>query len=212
MSYSAREHYTDPAVVGSYEADRYTSALGRHRWALEQRAVNRILAVLPPDQYILDCPVGNGRWAERLTRAGHSVLGADISAPMLHAASVRLNPDGPDDGSVKLVRVDAERLPFRDNCCDYVYSHALTKHLPAPVQDRVFAEFARVTRRGVVCSFSVLSGPRGLLWRARRIPEGYGRTPGELAALAHRHGMTVRAAIRCTTLFGVERTMLFEFR
>ena len=46
MSYSAREHYTDPAVVGSYEADRYTSALGRHRWALEQRAVNRILAVL----------------------------------------------------------------------------------------------------------------------------------------------------------------------
>jgi Methylase involved in ubiquinone/menaquinone biosynthesis len=208
VRYAAREHYTDPMVVQRYETDRYTSPLGRHRWRIEQRAVNQILSCLPPGQRVLDCPVGNGRWARHLLDAGHSVLGVDISVPMLEAAGTRLASTG--HRLTGLVRADAERLPVRSGRYDYVFSHALTKHLPPPVQDLVFAEFARVARRGVVCSFSILSGPRGALWRARRIPEGYGRTPGELAELARRNGLSVRAAIRCTTVLGVERTVLFE--
>ncbi len=208
MSYTAREYYTDPVVVERYEADRYTSPLGRYRWRVEQRAVTRILALLSPGQQVLDCPVGNGRWARHLLDAGHSVFGADISAPMLAAAGTRLASS--ERRAAGLVRAEAERLPIRGGSCDYVFSHALTKHLPPPVQDRVLAEFARVARRGVVCSFSVLSGPQGILWRARRVPEGYGRTPDEITELARRHGLEVRAAIRCTTVLGVERTILFE--
>lgn len=234
MSYAARQHYTDPGVVERYETDRYTGLLGRHRWAVEQRAIRRVLSVLPPGQFVLDCPVGNGRWVGHLVRAGHSVFGADISAPMLRAAAVRCGgpagdaAGGPGGGAAGsgtdraaghvavratgLVRADAELLPLRDGSCDYVFSHALTKHLPVPVADKVFAEFARVARRGVVCSFSVLSGPYGALWRARRIADGHGRSRGDLAAMALRHGLTVRAVYRCTTVIGVERTMLFERR
>jgi SAM-dependent methyltransferase len=213
VTYSARDSYQQPAVVQDYERRRFAGALGRRRWAAEQDALGQVLDRLPAARTILDCPVGNGRWAEQLRRRGHRVTGVDISDAMLAAATERLErPSAGDTDSVTLMRGDAEQLQFSSGSYDVVFSHALTKHLPPHIQDRVFAEFARVSRGPVICSFSVLSGLSGVLWRLRRIPEAYGRRPDEIAALAAAHGLAIELAVPCTTALGVEQTILFTRR
>lgn len=210
MTYSARDFYKQPAVVEDYERHRFSGALGRRRWAAEQEAVHQVFDRLPAAATVLDCPVGNGRWAEQLLRRGHRVTGVDMSEAMLKAASARLERvEGAPGELVSLQQGDAECLQFPSGSFDVVFSHALTKHLPAGVQDRVFAEFARVSRQAVVCSFSVLSGLNGMVWRLRRLPEAYGRQPAEIAGLAAAHGLRIELAVPCTTSLGVEQTILF---
>jgi ubiquinone/menaquinone biosynthesis C-methylase UbiE len=213
VTYSARDSYNQPDVVRDYEQRRFTGALGRHRWTAEQDALRQVFDRLTASSTVLDCPVGNGRWAEQLRSRGHRVTGVDISDAMLAAATTRLEPaSGSDTEPVPLMRAEAENLQFPSDSFDVVFSHALTKHLPPDVQDRVFAEFARVSRGTIICSFSVLSGLTGALWRLRRISEAYGRRPDEIAALAAAHGLRVELAVRCTTALGVEQTMLFNRR
>jgi ubiquinone/menaquinone biosynthesis C-methylase UbiE len=210
MTYSAREFYKQSDVVAEYEKRRFAGALGRRRWAAEQQALGRVFDRLPASSTVLDCPVGNGRWAEQLLRRGHRVTGVDVSQAMLDAASERMQRIAAGGGEpARLLLGDAENLQFPSSSFDVVFSHALTKHLPADVQDRAFAEFARVSRQAVVCSFSVLSGLNGALWRARRLQEAYGRRPQEIAELAAAHGFRIDVAVPCTTGLGVEQTMLF---
>jgi ubiquinone/menaquinone biosynthesis C-methylase UbiE len=210
VTYSARDFYKQSDVVAEYETRRFTGALGRRRWAAEQQALGRVFDRLPASSTVLDCPVGNGRWAEQLLRRGHRVTGVDVSEAMLGAAEERMRRIAAEGGEpARLLLGDAEHLDFPTGSFDVVFSHALTKHLPADVQDRVFAEFARVSSRAVVCSFSVLSGLSGALWRARRLPEAYGRRPQEIVDLAAAHGLRTDLAVPCTTRLGVEQTMLF---
>lgn len=207
MTYEARYSYEDPLVVESYERTRFAGPLGRRRWAAEQAALARAFDLLPPGSRVLDCPVGNGRWAEQLVRRGHTVTGVDVSASMLAAAGRR--PALRPGRAPSLIRSSAENLAVADASFDVVFSHALTKHLPGDVQDQVFAEYARVARSVVVCSFSVLSGLGGTVWRLRRLDDAYGRTPAQLRRLAGRHGLRIRASFSCTTPLGAERTVVF---
>lgn len=210
MTYSARDFYKQSDVVAEYETRRFAGGLGRRRWVSEQEALSRVFDRLPASSTVLDCPVGNGRWAEQLLRRGHRVTGVDVSEAMLAAASERMERIAADGGEpARLLLGDAEDLQFASGSYDVVFSHALTKHLPAEVQDRVFGEFARVSSQAVVCSFSVLSGLNGALWRARRLPEAYGRRPEEITELAAAHGLRIDVAVPCTTRLGVEQTMLF---
>jgi SAM-dependent methyltransferase len=205
MTSTSGGHYADPEVVRCYESDRFSGWLGRRRWAAEQSALRSVFDLLPPGSLVLDCPVGNGRWTEQLLGRGHHVVGADLSPAMLDAARARL-AGRPVRG---LVRADATGLPFADGSAEVVFSHALTKHLPPRLQDEVFAEFARVARTAVLCSFSVVTGLSGVGWRLRRLPESYGRSWLQLRELGERHGLTACVSKRCTTALGVERTVLF---
>ena len=54
---------------------------------------------------------------------------------------------------IEFHQASAEDLPLEDGSVDYAFSYALMKHLPVPVQYKVLAEFARVSRKGVICSF-----------------------------------------------------------
>lgn len=210
MTYSARDFYKQPAVVEEYERRRFSGVLGSRRWTAEQDALRQVFDRLPASSSVLDCPVGNGRWTEQLLRRGHRVTGVDISEAMLEASTgrmERLAGDGVEPA--RLMVGDAEKLQFDTDSYDVVFSHALTKHLPSDVQDRVFAEFARVSSGAVICSFSVLSGLNGALWRLRRLPEAYGRRPAEIAELAAAHRLRIELAVPCTTGVGVEQTILF---
>jgi SAM-dependent methyltransferase len=213
VTYSARDSYRQPGVVQDYEQRRFAGALGRRRWTAEQDALRQVFDRLPASSTVLDCPVGNGRWAEQLRRRGHRVTGVDISDAMLDAATKRLERRSAGDAEpVTLLHGDAEDLQFPSASYDVVFSHALTKHLPPHVQDRVFAEFVRISRGTVICSFSVLSGLSAAFWRLRRIPEAYGRRSDEVTALAAAHGLRIELAVPCTTALGVEQTILFTRR
>jgi SAM-dependent methyltransferase len=103
---------------------------------------------------------------------------------------------------------DAEHIDLPDGAVDFVFSHALTKHLPIPVQHRVLKEFARVARRGIVCSFSVVTGPKYEMWRRRGLVESFPLLPEQLDWLVGDIGMERVAANSCTTPLGVEQSVL----
>lgn len=111
---------------------------------------------------------------------------------------------------VEVLRADAEQLPFPDNSFDYVFSHALTKHLPVPVQYEVLREFARVARKGILCSFGILSHLTYEIWRRRNLVESYPVLPEELEWIAEAAGVRIEAKRKCTTLIGVEYSVLFS--
>jgi ubiquinone/menaquinone biosynthesis C-methylase UbiE len=111
---------------------------------------------------------------------------------------------------VRVEKGDAENLEMDDDSVDYVFSHALTKHLPVPVQYQVLAEFARVARRGVICSFGIFTPFTYRVWRWQRLNESYPVEFSELEEMAYSAGLAIEQKIRCTTPVGVEHTVRFR--
>jgi ubiquinone/menaquinone biosynthesis C-methylase UbiE len=208
-SYSAKTAYQDYSVAEGYEEARFSGRLGRYRWRREQTAVRSMVERLPPGVKILDCPCGTGRWWEVLEMRATAIIGADASRGMLRFAAERAQHSAAE---VCLLEADAENLPFEDGSVDYTFSHALTKHLPIPVQASVLREFARVSRSGVISSFSIFSHASYECWRRRRPAESYPLLSEQLDWLADAAGLELETARKCTTPIGVEHTVLFRKR
>jgi len=208
-SYSAKTAYQDYSVAEGYEEARFSGRLGRYRWRREQTAVRSMVELLPHGVKVLDCPCGTGRWWEVLNMRASAIIGADASPGMLRFAAERVRRSRAE---VRLLEADAENLPFEDESVDYTFSHALTKHLPIPVQARVLGEFARVSRSGVISSFSIFSHVSYEFWRRRRPADSYPLLSEQLESLADAAGLEWEAARKCTTPIGVERTVLFRKR
>ncbi len=204
--YTAKEVYAAGQSRRDYERSRFSGALGRYRNAREQRAVTGFIDSLPSGVTFADCPCGSGRWWPVLARRAARIQAFDISPGMLRHAAEEAQKH---DFDIEVREGDAENLPLPDGSVDYVFSFALTKHLPLPVQFRVLGEFARVARRGVLSSFSVVSPVTYVAWRLRRIAESYCILPEQLEWMAESAGLEIRAMRKCTTPIGVERFVHF---
>ncbi|MCX5197331.1 methyltransferase domain-containing protein [Streptomyces sp. NBC_00249] len=99
---------------------------------------------LAPGDRVLDAGCGTGRALPALRAAvgpGGTVLGVDVTAPMLAAAQRA------GRGSAgALLRADVARLPLRDGALDAVFAAGLIAHLPDPAAN--LRELARVVRPG----------------------------------------------------------------
>lgn len=205
--YPARSGYLDEAVVSDYEQDRFSGLMGRFRFRQEQAGVQAMVGRLPEGLEILDVPCGKGRWWKTLEPHASRITALDISPTMLEAARGRV-----PDMSVEVTTAigDAEAIDRPDNSFDAVFSHALTKHLPVPVQYKVLAEFARVSRTFVVCSFSLFGPVTYQLWRRRQFLDSYPLLPEQLDDMAGAAGLRVEARQRCSTPVGVEYSVLLK--
>lgn len=209
LNYSAKKAYTEKGTAENYERLRFSGFLGRHRYKREQRAVERIVTSLPSEVSILDLPCGTGRWWRLLSSRASSLIAMDVSEEMLVFARARAK-----DYSIPIdvVKGDAENIDLPENSVDYVFSHALTKHLPIPIQYQVLAEFGRVARRGVISSFGIFNHLTYEFWRRRKLVESYPILREELEWMAEAAGLEIERTIKCTTFFGVEHTVLFRKR
>jgi ubiquinone/menaquinone biosynthesis C-methylase UbiE len=205
--YSARTEYERNGVASSYERLRFTGLLGRYRFHREQQAFRHIYSMLPNGIGILDCPCGNGRWWPMLREKASSVTAVDVSEEMLQMARQR----APSIGiPISVMRGEAEHLDLETDSVDYVFSFALTKHLPIPLQYAVLREFSRVAKAGVICSFGVFNHFTYEFWRRRNLDESYPVFVEELQWMAKEANLTVKAKVPCTTPVGVEHLVLFE--
>ena len=207
LKYSAKDSYLSGSSVEDYERERFSGVFGRYRYLREQRAVSSLVEMLPDGASIVDCPCGNGRWWPILTRKAKYIIAFDISKGMLHHAE-----EGAKEFNIEIDVKEggAENLPLDSNSIDYVFSHALTKHLPVPIQYDVLAEFARISRFGVICSFGVFSHLTYEFWRRRHLKESYPVFFEELEWMAAAANLKIRAMCKCTTPIGVENTVLFD--
>jgi len=206
--YSAKSAYQSYEAAKEYEGRPvYSGIAGRYRGWLENRSINRLLGEIPRGSTFLDCPCGNGRWLESLARRASRITAIDVSEGMVRFTTQRAATMVLD---IEVCQGDAEQLQLDDGAVDYAFSFALTKHLPVPVQYRVLAEFARVSRRGVLCSFSVLKHLSYAAWRGRNLSESYPVFIEEVGWMAEAAGLVIRRTARCSSPVGLEHVVLFD--
>jgi demethylmenaquinone methyltransferase/2-methoxy-6-polyprenyl-1,4-benzoquinol methylase len=113
------------------------------RW--RRAMVGRIEAT--PDDRVLDVATGTGMVATALVRRyGCSVVGLDQSPEMLSGAEAKLRADARLAERIRLVRGEAESMPFEDG----EFDHLTFTYLLRYVEDAgaTLSELARVVKRG----------------------------------------------------------------
>jgi len=203
MTYSARTDYQSDTSACGYEKRRmYSGIVGQRRVAIERSVIAQLIDDMSPNSTVLDCPCGNGRWLDVLAKHAVKLDAIDISEGMVRAAQKRSSGFSiPVD-----VRLgDAEHLDLVDDAVDYTFSYALMKHLPVSVQARVLTEFARVSAKGVICSFAVFRPVSHVLWRLRHPPESYPVMRDEIASMASTAGLQLKRLVKISQpLIGLE--------
>lgn len=207
LKYSAKDSYQSGSTREKYEKERFSGIFGRYRYEREQRAVASLVRLLPKGISVADCPCGNGRWWPVLAQRANHIIALDVSQGMLKFAKDEATKF---DIEIEVREGDAENLDLQDESVDYVFSHALTKHLPIPIQYRVLSEFSRISRSGVICSFGIFSHLTYEIWRRRHLEESYPVFMEELKWMAKEARLNIRQMRRCTTPLGVEYTVLFD--
>ncbi len=161
----------------------FTTPIGRCVYAYEAEL---LLALLDPQpgERILDAGCGSGIFTGAVLAHGATVVGVDLSLPMLHCALAR------HAGSrFTGLGADLRALPFADRCFDRVWSMTAIEFIADAAL--AIAELERVTRPGgclVVTTLNSLSP-----WAEERTAKGraghdlfarvHFRSPDEMRAL-----------------------------
>lgn len=131
------DRIVDKRLNSPYPLRRYA-----HRMGYET-----IARLVKPGESVLDAGCGEGVLSWYLAERGAIVTAMDISKPNLENARAFLEKKGVLN-RVRLVRGDAEDLPFPDASFDWVVSSHVLEHLPD--FDRGLSEIRRVTKRRAV--------------------------------------------------------------
>jgi ubiquinone/menaquinone biosynthesis C-methylase UbiE len=153
----AKVRYQDENVAASYDEVRFTRPIGRVIDALEKRAFRRALRHvrgIMPQPSVLDIPCGTGRITELLLAQGLTVLGGDISEPMIEIARGKLAPLG---HQIAFRRLDVDNLDLPDRSFDVITCIRLLNHLMPRERARALHEMSRVSRRFVIANVSFVS-------------------------------------------------------
>ena len=111
-------------------------------WNESMRTEALSMLELGPDDRVLDVGCGTGFGTEGLLEHSDCVHGLDQSVHQLEQAWAKLGKHDP----VSFYLGDAERLPFRDDAFDAVWSSGSIEYWPDPVA--TLAELRRVARPG----------------------------------------------------------------
>jgi SAM-dependent methyltransferase len=168
------EHYADADVAARFDALRFGGPIGELVADAEAAAILRFAGDVAGAP-VLDAGTGTARAALALAERGARVTGLDYSREMLRVGQARVSRTG---SSVRLLRGDAQRLPFADRRFDVTVSVRLLMHVPD--WRAAVAELCRVTRRRLVVDYpssrsaaAVQAGVRRLLHAVGRPTEPY---------------------------------------
>lgn len=160
-----------------YSAKHESSATRSVSNWLERRMMARAFKRVSrtgPVGTVLDLPSGAGRFLPLLGGVSHSIVAMDVAAAMLRQGEGRWSGVGHEP---KMVAASASAIPLADDSVDVVFCARLLHHLSdTPSRQALFAELARVTRRGVVLSFFDATCYRN--WRRQRTVRRKGEERG----------------------------------
>jgi SAM-dependent methyltransferase len=145
-TYPAKTRYRSTDVANEYDRVRFSSEQGKLFDAIEKQAVLDLLGKANAD-LVLDLPCGTGRFTSLGLERGLSMVGADISLPMLKVAKERLVHRRELWG---FVLCDAEALPFRRESFSCIFTIRFFGHLPENSRRQLMQELFWTTRRFVI--------------------------------------------------------------
>lgn len=170
----------DEHVAAHYEA-WYETSEGQRADALEKASLQQLLGQFPDARTVVELGCGTGHFTRWLKAQGLSVVGLDLSAPMLSEVNV--------SNQIPLVQADAHRLPFADDAFDLTTFITTLEFLGDPRE--ALAEAVRVASRGVLLGVlnrcSALAVRRRVvgLFRPSVYEEARFYSVGELRELLH---------------------------
>lgn len=118
-----REGWQAQGVAAEYDDHRFRTPLQKRKHANDAAIVLRLLREAGDVRTVLDAPTGTGRMIGDLERAGHRVVGVDLSQAMLAQASAQNGRDA------ALLSAEIERLPFADDAFDAAISLRFLFHV-----------------------------------------------------------------------------------
>lgn len=139
MDAGSRSPWKAPGTVESFAQSAPNAVL--MRYAAGELAGSR-------NARLLDIGCGAARNALPLAEIGWSVLGTDLSWPMLKAATARVR-GARLSGRLQFALASMEHIPAQDQCFDFVVAHGIWNLAPSGATFRsAVAEAARVARPG----------------------------------------------------------------
>ncbi len=130
--------FEEPALAMEYENWYHT--VGRRADRLEKALLDRLLHLFPRARTVLEVGCGTGHFTRWLAAHGLSVVGVDLSPPMLAEARHL--------GSEAYAQGNALRLPFASATFDLAVLIATLEFIPDPAP--ALAEALRVARCGLL--------------------------------------------------------------
>ncbi len=130
------EPFEESEIVARYE-DWYATPFGRHADREERELLLEMLHPLAPGASLLEIGCGTAHFGRALGEQGFRVVGLELANAMALAARRR----------IRVVRGDAERLPFRARSFDGAFVMAVLDFVDDP--SRVLCEARRVSRERV---------------------------------------------------------------
>jgi SAM-dependent methyltransferase len=163
------EHYADADVAAGFDALRFGGPIGELVADEEARLIVEFAGDVA-GAAVLDAGTGTARAALALATRGARVTGLDYSREMLRVGQARV---ARTQAAVRLLRGDAQRLPFADRRFDVTVSVRLLMHVPDWRQ--ALTELCRVTRRRVVIDYPARRSAAALQAIGRRLLHAAGR-------------------------------------
>lgn len=162
----------------------------------------------------IDLACGNGRLMDALSQTGATVVGGDISAAMLRKAAEILDDKGP----FRLVRLEAENLPFPTRSVEVIFCFRFLHHVPSrEIEEQVLGEMFRVARKAIVLSYKAHFTHEHLkkickrvLRRKRRLGAWRYSGSSQLAEVADSRGWRIVNRFAVHGFLSANRAIVFE--
>lgn len=149
-----KRHYQDTSVASAYDDIRFVRPSDRRRNRRKLAAVRK--AITSAEEFgtkvgnALDIPCGTGRLFPLFIDNGITFTGADLSTEMMQVSIAKFGKNKLLKG---MVRCDAERLPFKDNSFDSVFSIRFMFHIPSPVRLKILQEMSRISSKWLIIDY-----------------------------------------------------------
>lgn len=144
------EHFDYSELAHDYDKTRYEGRKNRYN---NMVSANSLMALMPKEREskCLDVGCGTGRGVSFLMEKGYDIVGLDYTMNMLKVCRGKLDCEE----SVKLVRGNAEMLPFSDNSFDCIISLNFLHLFSNENQKKFIDEMTRVLKAGgtLICEF-----------------------------------------------------------
>jgi ubiquinone/menaquinone biosynthesis C-methylase UbiE len=197
-----KQFYQSSAVAADYDEHRFRTPKRLRRNARKWNAIQRALALAEGTSTVIDLPCGTGRFTGHVARAGHEVVGSDISIEMMQQAATL---DSVRHENIKgYVRADAEALPFKSKSTDCLMSIRFLFHVDPDTRRRMLREFGRVSRRWIIADYRHKYSFRYGVWKLSRAL-GLTRRPFERVSVKSMKSEFEDAGLRVVKIFAVRR-------
>jgi 2-polyprenyl-3-methyl-5-hydroxy-6-metoxy-1,4-benzoquinol methylase len=140
--------YQTPEVDSSVYDQYYQEAQHRYEDSYGRRFIKDVCRNLDFNT-ALDAGCGSGIIVRYLRAKGYVARGIELSDWIVHTQCADLL----QDGAVQIGSLD--KLPYRDNSFDLVFSSDVLEHIPEDVIPQVVSELVRVSRRDLFLSISL---------------------------------------------------------